>query len=364
MPDPDTIRVLVVDDDPFIIRLLERNLADSHFDVLCASNGVEALQIIRSEGPSIVITDWLMPEMDGLELCRAIRTQEGISFTYVMVITGHPDMNSIVHAFDAGADDYLPKPFAKVELIARLRAGERIVKLQNDLVREQRLVHRTNAEMEVTHIKLADANRKLHTMATVDELTGMTNRREALRHLANFWSLSLENDTPLSCVLLDIDHFKNVNDTFGHNAGDDILRITAEAMRAAALATEIVCRMGGEEFLLLCPNATEAQAAQSGERMREAVEALRYRAGDTEIRVTISGGVAARTASCERPDDMIQVADGAMYAAKDAGRNQIRLAGQLDEDAATSTNHDITPRKTTAPPTPKRAAPEKARSSW
>ena len=150
MTDNDSLRILAVDDDPTTLALLEKYLAAGGYEVLTASNGVEAMRYLLTSGASAVITDWVMPEMDGLELCRAIRTHEGISFTYVIVVTAHETTEEqIVEAFEAGADNYLAKPLRRRELLARLHAGERIVKLQHEIEARNREVHRYNAQMSI-----------------------------------------------------------------------------------------------------------------------------------------------------------------------------------------------------------------------
>jgi len=312
-------RVLIVDDDPMMLKLLEKHLTSGGYEVVSAADGAEALHVVLSEGPSIVITDWMMPEMGGLELCRAIRSAEGIGFVYVIVLTAHADKSRLVEAFEAGADDFLSKPPNRSELLARLNAGVRILELEADLTKERLAVHKANAELTIL-------NSKLERMATTDALTGLANRREAMTQLAHHWSIAERHNRPLSCIMLDIDRFKSFNDTYGHDVGDVVLRETAEAFRRSARAGEPVCRLGGEEFLVLCPDTTAPVAAAGAQRLRQAVESNLVRCNGLELTVTVSAGVAERSEACNTPDDLLKHADDALYQAKRAGRNRVCTA--------------------------------------
>lgn len=324
-------RVLIVDDDADSVALVSRHLTGAGYEILTASSGDEAMKILASEGAPIVVTDWKMPGMSGLDLCRAIRDREGIGFAYVIILTAETGEDQLVEAFERGADDYLTKPFNRRELLARIRAGERIIQLRRDLEGRQWEVHRINAEMSIAHTKLAEANEQLNRLATTDELTGLLNRREAMSRLAGFWSASVRRQSPLACISLDIDHFKDFNDMYGHAIGDTVLRAVAEALRSAVRSAEPVCRIGGEEFLILCPDATEAQAAMSAERLRETVEQLIVRVDKLQLVVTVSLGVAERRRTMTVPDELLRIADDALYAAKNAGRNQSFRAVDLRE---------------------------------
>lgn len=327
MTDEHQKPILIVDDDPAALQLLERHLTAAGRSVLLATNGTEALRALVTHAPPIVITDWAMPEMDGLELCRAIREHELIGFVFLIILTAHTDKDHIVAAFDAGADDYLTKPFHGKELLARLRAGERIVQLQDDVEKRTREVHRANAEMAITADKLEEANELLTRLATTDELTGLLNRREAMRRLGEQWRVSDREQTPLSCIGLDIDHFKNFNDTRGHAFGDVVLKETARILKATMRAGSVVCRVGGEEFLVICPNTSAENGAKAAERLRAAVEQHRITDGSEEVGVAISLGVAERTPEMSKPDDLLKEADDALYVAKRTGRNRVCVAG-------------------------------------
>ncbi len=356
-------RVLIVDDDPSVLALLRRYLTIGGYEVISAENGAEALRIVLADAPPIVITDWSMPEMDGVELTRALRTHEGIGYIYVIVLTAHTEEDRLVAAFDAGADDYLAKPVKPKELLARLRAGRRINDLQSALDRRTREVHLANARMAVASRELARANGKLTELATTDELTGLPNRREAMRRLGVHWASSSRHGGTLSCMVLDIDHFKQFNDTHGHAVGDRVLRGVATALRRAARMEEAVCRIGGEEFLVLCPYTTVVQAQAAANRLRQAVESNCMRIGLTELRVTISVGVAERTDEMGAPDELVHAADEALYLAKRTGRNRVCMAEQSTTDSVGLPA--LTGAAPASPPVPadKRAAPGKPKES-
>lgn len=312
--------VLVVDDDPTSLRILTKFLTEAGYDVLTATNGVEALQIINAEGCQLIITDWVMPEMDGLDLCLAIRSSEGIGATYIIILTGFTDGDSLVKAFNAGADDYLTKPCRQQELIARLQVGVRALTSEAKVASQQLAIRKTNAE-------LATLNGKLHQMATIDELTGLYNRREGLRRLKEYWDASERSHRPLACMMIDVDHFKQCNDRYGHDVGDAVLRETAHILKRGVRAGETVFRMGGEEFVVLCPGSVAGAAAEGAERLRAAVEANRIKRGGTKISVNISVGVAEKSSATLKPDDLLRNADEALYESKRGGRNRVWVSG-------------------------------------
>ncbi len=313
--------ILVVDDDPVSLKLLVDALTEAGYQVQTAVNGFEAFKAIRNDGYQMVLTDWNMPKMDGLQLCGALRNSEVVGFVYVIVLTSCTDNEVLSKAFDAGADDFLVKPWKKIELLARLKAGIRTLSLERTLAAEQRAAHKSNAE-------LAALNEKLQRMATTDELTGLYNRREAMSRLTEYWEMAQRRNQALSCIALDIDHFKRCNDTYGHDAGDIVLRETARVLRRGVRASESVFRIGGEEFLVLCPGATVDMARQAAERLRAMIEANQIEHNNKIHKVTISGGIAEIQPDMNNSDELLKVADQALYDAKAAGRNRV-MVGRL-----------------------------------
>ncbi|MBN2561326.1 MAG: diguanylate cyclase [Phycisphaerae bacterium] len=334
-------KILIVDDDQSMLLLLEKYLADSGYEVLQATNGQEALHIVLAEAPRIVITDWMMPEMDGLELCRALRAHEGVRLVYIIIVTAHSDVDHIVEAFEAGADEFLSKPVRKAEFLARLRAGNRIIRAESDLQRRTLDIHRLNAEMAVANEKLELANDKLKRMATTDELTGLLNRREAMNRLRALWNSLERYGHVFSCIMVDIDHFKRFNDTYGHATGDAVLRETGAVLQTNIRTTDMACRLGGEEFLILCPNVSARGAAVCAENLRAAFESHEFGHEGVQMTVTISLGVAEWGPHLTRPDDLLSEADSALYESKKAGRNRVTIAGGGAEEAVRCPASDI-----------------------
>lgn len=318
--------VLIVDDDQMALRLLEHHLTKAGYDVLRAENGLAALEIISREAPSIVISDWVMPEVDGIELCRMVRDNQHLGTVYIIILTGHSDVERIVEAFDAGADDYLSKPFNERELLARMRAGERIVDLERNLAQQQCELARRNAELEMTHRQLKEVNRELDQLATTDPLTNLPNRRAAMNAIDDAWSESERDHEPLAAVLIDIDHFKLFNDEHGHDVGDVVLCEIGRILDGVTRTSEHIYRIGGEEFLLLCPRSKASMAAIAAERMRREVAENPVHHNDMDLKVTISVGVAERVPAMKSVTDLLKAADLALYEAKKSGRNCVRLA--------------------------------------
>jgi diguanylate cyclase (GGDEF)-like protein len=263
----------------------------------------------------------MMPGMSGPELCRTLRSHEGVGFVYIIVLTASTETSSLLDAFEAGADDFLSKPFHRAELLARLEASFRIVKLEEDLAREIRTVRKVNAEMAVL-------NQKLEQMATTDTLTGLLNRRAVMERLDEYWTNAERHNKPFSCMLLDIDHFKAVNDTHGHDVGDIVLREVAEVLNKHTRADEPVGRIGGEEFLVLCPGSTAPMADVGAERLRSGIEKKRIVYNGLELNVTISAGVAERSEKINNSELFLKKADDALYEAKRNGRNRVCIASE------------------------------------
>jgi diguanylate cyclase (GGDEF)-like protein len=319
--------LLLVDDDPMIRRMGQTLLQKAGYDVRVAGDGAEALELIREDPPDIVLTDWLMPNLDGIGLCRAIREAEDIvGRIYVVILTAQSQPERLVEAFDAGADDYLGKPFHRSELVARIGAGSRMVALKQDVQRKEVELHRRNAELELAYQELSRANRRLDAMATTDELTGLQNRRSAMTAIERRWEEVSRHGGMMSFVMMDIDHFKNFNDTWGHDVGDLVLREVAGTLSRCSRATEDVFRLGGEEFLLFCHSSSAHDASVVSERIRRTLEHTEIVTGTTPLKVTISLGVADRQPWMTLPNELFKAADEALYAAKHAGRNRVMIA--------------------------------------
>jgi diguanylate cyclase (GGDEF)-like protein len=312
-----TIKVLVVDDDTKLRRLLSHLLANAGYQVIEAQDGEEGLSLALQESPQIVVTDWSMPSMSGLELCRTLRRMESGRHTFILMLTAREEEERVLDAFNAGADDYVTKPFNPRILLARVQAGRRLIELQQQVEADK--IERLK---QVGDMGLM--TRKLRTAALTDFLTELPNRRYAISRLEQEWAAAERLQRALSVVLIDIDNFKRVNDEYGHDVGDLVLKAVSDTLRARTRRGDVVCRLGGEEFLVINVNSDLEGAWQCAERLRSAVEETTLRAGEFVGRITVSLGVARRQPGMKGPQSLLKAADAAVYEAKGAGRNTIR----------------------------------------
>ena len=318
-PHDYKMRVLVVEDDRAMRALMAQWLNAAGHRVNVAENGVEALNLAELHRPQVVITDWRMPQMDGIALCRELRRLPAQRNTYLIMITVETIPDKLVEAFEAGTDDYLTKPLTPKLFFARLRAAQRVVQLQEELAFDREQMVRFSNELSI-------ANKRLQQQALTDALTDLPNRRFAMERLEQEWALTQRGERALSCMMLDIDHFKKINDTFGHQLGDEALKQVADALRKTARAQDVVCRYGGEEFLVICPDTGATAAYQAAERMRVSVESLRMLAPDgRHMPLTLSIGVAEKGEGIADMNALINRADDSLYAAKTQGRNRTVL---------------------------------------
>ncbi|MCL4810659.1 MAG: diguanylate cyclase [Thermoanaerobaculia bacterium] len=296
-------RVLVVDDDPLSRRILEQVLLSAGCDVESAADGQEALSKVRKQRPDVVVTDWQMPVMDGLTLCRILKGTEETRFTHVVMLSARGETEAKVTGLETGADDYLVKPVEPVELKARVRVGLRLQKALLDL---------------------AAKNEILEKLALTDPLTGLANRRAFEEALEAELARAGRHGRPASLLFLDLDHFKAVNDSHGHAAGDEILSGFAAVLRRGCRRGDLAARIGGEEFAVLLPMTGRVPATLVAERIRRATEG--HALGQTvSVPVTVSVGVASTEEGTEafEVSRLLRRADAALYRAKAEGRNRV-----------------------------------------
>jgi len=297
------MKILIVDDDPFQRRLLRAQIARLNYEVYEAANGELAWTLLQQEGISIVITNWMMPVLDGLGLIRRIRGANLPNYTYIVLLTARDELTDVVAGLDAGADDYLTKPCDTNELRARIAIGSRIVDLEYRL-REAR---------------------------DTDSLTGLRNRRALTASAKSELVRAQRNGTSMSIVLADVDFFKQVNDRYGHHIGDQALCLIATTVVQNVRPYDIVGRWGGEELLLMLPETTLAQATMVAERVRASISATPLILdGGRQVKLTASFGVASIDATSSSTfDSLVQLADTALYQAKADGRNRICVAANV-----------------------------------
>jgi two-component system cell cycle response regulator len=318
-PETDRLRILLASGDEACLTRLVEEVTAAGFETVTATDSQQALRMALETWPQLIITDWQLPGGSGLELCRILRkSQSGQQFHIIQLLPSDAD-EFLVAALDAGSDDFCVKPWRSKILTTRLRAGSRSIQLQRALEREREEVRQVAA-------RLAVANRQLEQSAFTDSLTGLPNRAFARDTLIAVWASSGRDNRPLTCMMIDIDHFKRINDNHGHDVGDLVLQRTAAALKASVRPSDVVCRLGGEEFLVLCKNTTTADGLALAERIRRNVAINRIKAPAFTGAITISIGLASRTPEMLHPEEMLKEADRAVYAAKHAGRNCVRSA--------------------------------------
>ncbi|HEV2690706.1 MAG TPA: diguanylate cyclase [Bryobacteraceae bacterium] len=300
------MKILIADDSIVSRHLLEATLRKWGYEVVVACDGEEALNVLHQENaPALAILDWMMPGLTGLEVCRKIRKRAREPYTYILLLTSKSQKEDLIEGMDAGADDYITKPFDQHELQVRLRAGTRLVDLQAELMA---------------------AREALREQATKDSLTHLWNRSYIFDELCRELSRASREGNHVGVVMVDIDHFKDVNDNYGHFAGDAVLCETARRMQNAIRPYDSIGRYGGEEFLILLPGCDEHSSFTQAERLRKQLSQATMSLTDTSLCVTASFGVTTAVYGQPwTPEDLIRKADEALYLAKKLGRNRVEF---------------------------------------
>jgi two-component system cell cycle response regulator len=299
--------ILLVEDEPTTRLMTSRQLARAGFEVKAVANGSEALALLKEQFIPMMLTDWDMPEMDGVALCKAVRQIPLEGYVYTILLTARDGKAHIIEGLQAGADDYLTKPVDDNELTARLNTGRRILNLEQSL---------------------RAANRQNHLLSITDALTGAFNRRYLMEQLLKEIDRARRYARPLSVVLCDIDHFKKVNDTHGHQAGDEVLKAFASLLMSSSRKDiDWTVRYGGEEFLIVLPETGLMAAIAFAENMRAAIAAHPFEAVGAALRVTASFGVTGfESVGAQQEggvDRLIACADSCLYRSKELGRNRV-----------------------------------------
>jgi diguanylate cyclase (GGDEF)-like protein len=299
------IRVLVADDSAVSRKLVEHTLNEKLYSLVFAKSGRETVDLFAEHHPALVIVDWIMPDLTGIEICKHIRSKTQASYTYIILLTGKSEKESVVEGLAAGADDYLTKPFHPEELIARVGVGLRIMRLQR--------------EIEVK-------NAMLEELALTDPLTSLPNRRAIENWAARQLSGAARYGFSFWVALADLDHFKTVNDTYGHDAGDTVLKAFSHILKTKSRSSDICGRIGGEEFLFVLTHATKEDAKRVIECVRAELEATKFNFNGNSLTVTASFGLAGFSGT-RAPDfnRLVAQADLALYSAKRLGRNRLEV---------------------------------------
>lgn len=306
------MKILVVEDDLVSRKLLQKIFSDWGHEVFTADNGQQAWEIMQTDNPKFVIADWVMPVMDGVSLCRKIRSSYMQGYVYFVLLTGKDKKEDIVEGLDAGADDYVTKPFDRGELQVRIRAGERILELEKELTHKNR--------------ELQCLNLKLEKLIRIDPLLDIGNRRSFYETIEKTHNRAFRYSQGYGVVMCDVDHFKTYNDTYGHIAGDQALKSVADALKLSLRTSDDIFRYGGEEIVIVLPEQDIDKTLLVAERLRKDVEALsiEHKGSDKGI-LTISCGISAfdREHKVDKWEIILDRADKALYSAKAAGRNKV-----------------------------------------
>jgi diguanylate cyclase (GGDEF)-like protein len=296
-------RILVAEDDSISLRILLRTLQTWGFETVPASNGAEAWRLLQDPEIRLAVLDWEMPEADGPELCRRIRANSKKHYTYIILLTSRDNPQDIIAGLEAGADDYMIKPVKFPELRARLQTGRRVIGLED---------------------RLLESQKRLYDLATKDGLTRLWNRRTILQFLGDELAHGERTRTPASIIMMDVDHFKAINDTCGHLAGDKVLATLARRLEKQVRPYDRIGRYGGDEILIVLPNCGRKDAAAVAERLRAECVRKPARLNRQPLGFTLSLGVAS-TEGSKRPttDRLIQAGDQALYEAKRTGRDRV-----------------------------------------
>jgi two-component system, cell cycle response regulator len=299
------LQVLVVDDSPVYRKLVEHALEGGPYSLLFAKSGREAMELFCRYLPGIVITDWMMPDLSGLDLCQRMRSDIHRGYTYIILLTSIAEKDNVVKGLAAGADDYLTKPFDPGELLARIGVGRRIIDL---------------------HRQIDAKNKLLEEMAHSDALTGLPNRRAIEEWAGRQLRGASRHGFPYWVVLADMDSFKSINDTYGHVGGDMLLQKFAEILKSVIRASDICGRLGGDEFLLVVTHVGADDIQKTVERFREKLASQQFEIGDQTVSITASFGIAGfQGKEIVDFNTLVRRADKALYAAKRAGRNQVQM---------------------------------------
>jgi len=301
------LRILVAEDDAVTRRLLEKMLSTFGHEIVACADGNEAWAAFsREDPPKMAVLDWIMPGRDGIEVCRAIRRQEDQRYTYIILLTGKNAKEDVLEGLEAGADDYIVKPFDPNELRVRIRAGARIINLQEQLFSSLKL-----SEFRATH----------------DSLTGLLNRGALLEAINKELARAGRELSALGIFICDVDHFKGINDQWGHQTGDIVLRELANRIRSSLRTYDVVGRYGGEEFVGALPGCDLSEAAALAERLRAAITDSPIVTPQGPVSCTVSFGVTALDCWDDRDlDSLLRQADSALYRAKKDGRNRVEVS--------------------------------------
>lgn len=300
------MQVLIAEDDGISRHVLTKSLEQWQYDVISTKNGEDAWAVLQqTDAPHMAILDWMMPGMDGVDVCRRLRQMQKDPQPYIILLTGKSQKRNLVQAFDAGVDDYITKPFNADELRVRVRAGEQIIRLQ---------------------VQSAVAMESLRKQATHDALTGILNRTAILQATEQAFARSSRTNTPMAVIMVDLDQFKQINDAHGHSAGDYVLTEVTKSMASLIRSYEAIGRYGGEEFLIVLSDCDSKNAINIAERLRQEIEQREFVYAGERLKLTASFGVSSSSFPHPSINLLINAADTMLYKSKNNGRNIVTAA--------------------------------------
>jgi len=301
------MKVLIAEDDSLLRQMLRGELAAAGHQLITAANGLEAWEMLQKEHVRMLLVDWMMPGLDGPELIRRIRGAGWPGYTYIILLTAKSGRDDVVEGLNAGADDYVTKPFRRDELLARMGVGSRILDLET---------------------RLSESLAREEALATLDSLTGLPNRRALYDRARAELNRAQREKKSIGLIMMDIDDFKPINDQFGHAAGDEALRLVAEVLQKSKRDYDFTGRWGGDEFLAILPGTSILQAGLVAERIRASIDKVRLEAdgaGAVVLRTSLGVACASPAFHPVELDELLQQADSALYRAKAEGRNRVCL---------------------------------------
>jgi diguanylate cyclase (GGDEF)-like protein len=323
-------RILIVDDSPDNLAICTKILTRDSYEILSASSGKEALSLVETEKPDVVLLDVQMPEMSGFEVCERLKADESTAHIPILFITAHNrDVDSVSRGLALGADDYILKPFNSAELRARVAVLARLKQTVDALMAKNAELEAANRALAHANAHMARAQEALAELAVTDPLTGVYNRRYLDQRAAETFSLFQRQQAPLHLLALDLDHFKTINDRYGHPVGDQVLVNFADILKRCVRRHDVVARTGGEEFAILMYGIPQDQAIRAAERIRGEVAQTTLSLAGQAVRVTTSIGLASMLPPprpVQGPQDLLSAADAALYQAKNEGRNRVVIA--------------------------------------
>jgi len=297
------LKILIAEDDPVTAKILENNIKNWGYKVITTRDGAEAWRAVKDNSIRLAIFDWMMPKMNGLELCRKIREEKKEKYLYIILLTSRDRHEDTVKGLSSGADDYIVKPFHHLELKARLETGKRIIDLENRLIQSQK---------------------QLEELASKDSLTHLWNRRTIISLLADEIKRSQREHKPLGVLMIDVDRFKEINDTYGHYVGDEVLTAVTSRLKRRVRGYDKIGRYGGDELLVVLPNCSLKTVKSIAERLRQAVSSQKVKTEAGLIEVSLSlGGTSSEILAKPSVEAMIKTSDKALYMAKNKGRNSV-----------------------------------------